>query len=97
MLQPEVNTAWVKAVNALSSYGTTQACDAYKAYSADLSVSLQALQANLDVAGALPNVTGSAQVRDALKETAQKVGGGMDPAEQLKALVDTCNNALQAK
>ena len=53
------------------------------------------LQANLDVAGALPNVTGSARIRDALKETAQKVGGGMDPAAQLKELVDTCNKALQ--
>ncbi len=97
MLTPEVNTEWVQAVNALSSYGTTQACDAYKAYTENLSVSLQALRANLDVAGALPNVTGSAQVRDALKETAQKVGGGLDAAEQLKILVETCNKALQAK
>ena len=97
LLSPEVNADWVQKVNALSPYGTTQACDAYKAYSANLTVSLQALQANLDVAGALPNVTGSARVRDALKETLQKVGGGMDPAEQLKELVDTCNKALQGK
>ncbi|MCR4706646.1 MAG: extracellular solute-binding protein [Clostridiales bacterium] len=95
LLTPEVNADWVKQVNALSPYGTTQACDAYKEYSANLTVSLQALQANLDVAGALPNVTGSARIRDALKETAQKVGGGMDPAEQLKTLVETCNKALQ--
>ncbi len=97
MLQPENETTWVKAVNALSPYGATKECDAYKAYTADLNISLQALQANLDVAGALPNITGSAQVRDALKETAQKVGGGVDPAEQLKILVDTCNTALQGK
>ena len=95
LLTPEVNADWVKQVNALSPYGTTQACDAYQEYSANLTVSLQALQANLDVAGALPNVTGSARIRDALKETAQKVGGGMDPAEQLKELVETCNRALQ--
>ena len=97
MLTPEVNTNWVQAVNALSPYGTTQASDAYKAYTDNLSVSLQALQANLDIAGALPNVTGSAVVRDKLKEAAQKVGGGVDPAEQLKALVDACNAALQGK
>ena len=97
MLQPEVETAWVKSVNALAPYGTTQACDAYKEYSSNLSVSLQALQANLDVAGGLPNITGSAQIRDALKETAQKVGGGVDAATQLKTLVETCNNALQGK
>ncbi len=97
MLQPENETAWVRTVNALSPYGATQECDAYKAYAANLNISLQALQANLDVAGALPNVTGAAKVRDALKETAQKVGGGMDPAAQLKTLVETCNEALQGK
>ena len=95
LLTPEVNADWVKRVNALSPYGTTQASEAYQAYTNNLTVSLKALQANLDVAGALPNVTGSARIRDALKETAQKVGGGMDPAEQLKELVETCNQALQ--
>ena len=97
LLTPEVNADWVMQVNALSPYGTTQASEAYKAYSANLSTSLQALQVNLDVAGALPNVTGAAQVRDALKLAAQRVGGGNDPEAELKELVTTSNNALQGK
>ena len=97
MLTPEVNADWCKAMNALSPYGTTQESDAYKAFAAELSVSLQALSESLDIAGALPSVTGSAKVRDALKEAATLVAGGEDPATVMANTVSTCNAALQAQ
>lgn len=93
-LSPEVNAEWVQAVNAISPYGTTQACEAYAPYMNELPASLVAVQDNLDVAGALPSVTGATAVRDALKEAATVVAGGMPAADALAAAVATSNEAL---
>ena len=97
-LSPEVNLEWCKAMSALSPYGTTQALPGYAEFSADLAKGLVAVQANLDIAGSLPSVTGSNTVRNALKEAATKVSGGAMTAEEAMAeCVATCNAALQAK
>ena len=64
----------------------------------NLAKGLVAVQANLDIAGSLPSVTGSNTVRNALKEAATKVSGGAMTAEEAMAeCVATCNAALQAK
>lgn len=94
-LQPENNAKWAIAMNALSPYGTTQEDEAYKAYAETLDPSLIAVQDNLDVAGALPSVTGSYAVREALKEAAVMVAGGMDAAEAMANCVTASNAALQ--
>jgi multiple sugar transport system substrate-binding protein len=94
-LQPENNAGWAKAMNALSPYGTTQASDAYKAFAAELPASLVAVQDNLDVAGALPTISGSYAIRTALQEAATMAAGGMDPAEALAACVAQSNQAMQ--
>lgn len=93
-LSPDVNAGWVQAVNAISPYGTTQACEAYAPYVKDLPASLAAVQANLDVAGALPSVTGATAVRNALQEAVTMVSGGMDAKDALAACVATSNEAL---
>lgn len=69
-LSPEVNAEWAQAMNALSPYGTTQASEAYSTFAESMDPSLIAVQADLDVAGALPTVTGSYAVRNALKDAA---------------------------
>lgn len=101
LLTPEVNTAWADAMTALSPYGTTQESEVYKAYIAGLeglkADSLNAVSANLDVAGAMPNITGAAKVRDFLKEAMQKVGGGLDAETALKDLVEKSNAALKGE
>jgi len=93
-LSPDVNAGWVQAVNAISPYGTTQACEAYAPYVKELPASLAAVQANLDVAGALPSVTGATAVRNALQEAVTMVSGGMDAKDALAACVATSNEAL---
>lgn len=93
-LSPEVNAEWAKQVNAISPYGTTQESEYYADYAKELPASLQAVQANLDVAGALPSVTGATAVRDALQEAATMAAGGMDATEALAAAVATSNEAL---
>lgn len=94
-LSPEVNCAWAQAMNAISPYGTTQASEAYAAFAADLAPSLVAVQDNLDVAGALPTVTGSYAVRTALQDAAIAVAGGMTAEDAMAAAVATSNAALQ--
>ena len=93
-LSPEVNAGWVQAVTAISPYGTTQASEAYAPYINELPAALAAVQANLDVAGALPSVTGATAVRNALQEAVTMVAGGMDAADALAACVATSNEAL---
>jgi multiple sugar transport system substrate-binding protein len=94
-LQPDNNAAWTKAMVALSPYGTTQQGDAYQAFAAELPASLVAVQANLPVAGALPTISGSYAVRNALQEAATMVAGGADAADALAACVAASNEALQ--
>ena len=94
-LSPEVNAEWAKAMNALSPYGTTQASEAYAAFAAELAPSLVAVQDNLDIAGALPTVTGSYAVRNALKDAAIAVAGGMSAEDAMAVCVADSNAALQ--
>lgn len=93
-LQPETNFAWVQATNTLSPYGTTQAMEGYAEY-AEAQPALQAVAANLDIAGALPAISGAQTVRDALTDTAREVAGGVITAEDgMAQLVETSNTAL---
>lgn len=94
-LTPEVNAEWCKAMNALSPYGTTQKSEAYKEFAENLVPSLKAVQADLDIAGALPTVDGSYAVRTALQDAAIAVAGGVSAEEALATCVATCNAALQ--
>lgn len=94
-LSAEVNCEWAKAMNAISPYGTTQASEAYAAFAADLDPSLVAVQDNLDVAGALPTVTGSYAVRTALQDAAIAVAGGVSAEDAMAMAVATSNAALQ--
>lgn len=94
-LTPEVNADWAAAMNALSPYGTTQASEAYAAFAATLPDSLKAVQDNLDVAGALPSITGSYAVRTALQDAAISVAGGMDANDAMAVCVSASNAALQ--
>lgn len=93
-LQPENNFAWVQATNTLSPYATTQAVEGYAAY-ADNAPALNMVAANLDIAGALPAISGANAVRNALTDTAKEVAGGVSTAEDaMAALVTACNEAL---
>ena len=94
-LSPEVNAEWAQAMNALSPYGTTQAGEAYSAFAESMDPSLIAVQADLDVAGALPTVTGSYAVRNALKDAAIAVAGGVSAEDAMAECVATSNAALQ--
>ncbi len=93
-LQPENNTVWAKSMNAISPYGTTQECEAYKEFAAELPASLVAVEDSLYAAGTLPSINGSYAVRTALQEMATMVAGGMDPAEALAQCVATSNAAM---
>ena len=53
------------------------------------------MQADLDIAGALPTVTGSYAVRNALKDAAIAVSGGMSAEDAMAECVATSNAALQ--
>ena len=95
-LQPENNAQWAIAMNALSPYGTTQEqSETYKAFAAQMPASLAAVQANLEVAGALPTISGSYAVREALSEAATMAAGGMSVEDALAACVATSNAAMQ--
>ena len=95
-LQPENNALWAIAMNALSPYGTTQEqSETYKAFAAQMPASLAAVQANLEVAGALPTISGSYAVREALSEAATMAAGGMSVEDALAACVATSNAAMQ--
>ncbi len=97
--QPEVNARWAAAMNALSPYGTTQETETYQNFLAEsdelLRSSLDAVSANLSVAGALPSVTGASDVRNFLSDAATNVAGGMSGADAMAILVEDSNNALK--
>lgn len=98
-LEPETNARWAAAMNALSPYSTTQETETYKTYleGSDelLRLSLDAVSANLSVAGALPSVTGASDVRNYLDDAATNVAGGMSGADAMVQLVEDSNAALQ--
>ncbi len=79
----------------MSPYGTTEASEAYVAFAAEMDPSLIAVQADLDIAGALPTVNGSYAVRNALKDAATAVAGGVSAEDAMAECVATSNAALQ--
>lgn len=94
-LSPEINAEWVKACNTLAPYGTTQESEYYADYAANLDASLTGVQANLDVAGGLPSVTGATAVRNAIEDAAIACAGGMSAEDAMAACVAESNAALQ--
>lgn len=95
-LQPDNNAQWAIAMNAISPYGTTQEqSEVYQEFAAEMPASLAAVQANLDAAGALPTISGSYAVREALEEAATMVAGGMSVEDALANCVATSNAAMQ--
>lgn len=96
-LSPQMNAGWAKANSALSPYGTTQQTSEYQSYINNLpeTSALPCVQANLDVSGSFPNVSGGAQVRNILVEYLNNVvDGKMTAKEAVDALVKDCNDAL---
>ncbi|HSK69644.1 MAG TPA: extracellular solute-binding protein [Candidatus Limnocylindria bacterium] len=98
-ISPEVNMGWVRSVTALAPYRWTQDLPEYQAYLGEDTLAAQALQAvqdNLDLAGSLPAVTGSATVRSALQNAIIKAAGGQMTVDQAwDEAVALSNNALQ--
>ncbi|MFQ9446742.1 MAG: hypothetical protein ACLR4A_04735 [Christensenellales bacterium] len=95
-LSPEVNAEWAQEMNALSPYGTTQASEAYSTFAESMDPSLIAVQADLDVAGALPTVTGSqCGAQCTPKDAAIAVAGGVSAEDSMAECVATSNAALQ--
>ena len=96
-LKPENNAQWAMSNSALSPYGTTQQLPSYQEYLNNLPASkaLPYVQANLDISGSFPNVTGSAAVRRYLEEYLNNVvDGKLSAAEAVKKLEEDCNKAL---
>lgn len=97
----ELSMGLVRAVNALSPYKWTQDLPEYQAYLAEDTLAAQALravEANLPLAGSLPAVTGSAQVRNALRDAIIKAaGGGMTVDEAWTECVTLSNAALKGQ
>lgn len=96
-LSPEVNEKWCEAMSALSPYGTTSETDAYKAFAANLSPALKAVEVCLPVAGGLPSVTGASEIRNQLKEAMTMCSAGVPAKEALATCVAASNAALQAE
>ena len=99
-LKPENNSKWAQMNSALSPYGTTQKEESYKNYINNIpeGKALPCVQANLDISGSFPNVTGSAAVRRYLEEYLNNVVDGQISAEEaVKKLEIDCNNALAGK
>ena len=99
-LKPENNSKWAQMNSALSPYGTTQKVESYKNYINNIpeGKALPCVQANLDISGSFPNVTGSAAVRRYLEEYLNNVVDGQISAEEaVKKLEIDCNNALAGK
>ncbi len=98
-ISPEVNLGWARAVTALAPYSWTQELPEYQAYLAEETLASQALGAvahNLPLAGSLPAVTGSAVVRNALRDAIIKAAGGEMTVDQAwDEAVTLSNNALQ--
>ena len=100
-ISPEVNAGWAQAVNALAPYAWTQEVPAYQAYIAQDTLAVQALkavEANLELAGSLPSVTGAAAVRTALRDAVIKAAGGdMTVDEAWTECVTVSNAALKGE
>lgn len=98
-ISADVNLGWVKAVNALAPYSWTQELDAYKAYTAEETPAVQALNAvaaHLDIAGSLPAVTGASTVRNEIVNAVKNaVNNGLTVEEAWNQCVENCNAALK--
>ena len=97
-ISPEVNFGWVQAVQGLSPYAGTRALPAYSTYLSGETIaaqSLRAVNANMDKAGALPNVKGAAAVRSNLSSFVKNVVKGANFEEAWNACISACNAALQ--
>ena len=95
-ISPEVNAGWAQAVTALAPYAWTQEVPAYQEYVAQDTLAAQALkavEANLPLAGSLPAVTGSAAVRNALRDAVLKAAGGDMTADEAWTEAVTVSNA----
>lgn len=99
-LSAENAVKWAIANSALCPYGIAADVPEYKDYLANLPASsaLPYVQANLNVAGSFPNVTGSAAVRRALEENLNYVVDGKMTAKEAVAILEkNCNDALNGK
>ncbi len=97
-ISPEVNFGWVQAVQGLSPYAGTRTLPAYSTYLSGETIaaqSLRAVNANMDKAGALPNVKGAAAVRSNLSSFVKNVVKGANFEEAWSACISACNAALQ--
>ncbi|NLC33623.1 MAG: extracellular solute-binding protein [Clostridiales bacterium] len=98
-ISPEVNAGWTKSVVALAPYSWTKDNDAYKSFLAQDTLEAQALQAveaNLSVAGSLPAVQGANVVRNAIKTAVEKAAlGDMSVDEAWTEAVTISNAALK--
>ncbi|MBS7295939.1 MAG: extracellular solute-binding protein [Treponema sp.] len=100
MLSPENAVKWAMANSALCPYGTSANVPEYVEYLNNLpsTSALPYVQANLNVSGSFPNVTGSATVRKALEENLNYVvDGKISAADAVKALEKACNDALNGR
>ncbi len=99
-LNKENAAKWAIANSALCPYGTSAEDPAYVEYLNNLpsTSALPAVQANMDVSGSFPNVTGSAAVRRALEENLNYVvDGKMTAKDAVSALEKACNDALNGR
>ena len=100
-ISPEVNAGWTESVVALAPYSWTKENEAYKAFIAQDTLEAQALQAveaNLDVAGSLPAVDGANVVRDAIKTAVEKAAlSDMTVDEAWTEAVTISNAALKGE
>ncbi|GHU67069.1 sugar ABC transporter substrate-binding protein [Clostridia bacterium] len=93
----ENNAKWVEAMIALSPYSYTAETEAYKTFLA-ANPALAAVQANLQYAGFLPSVTGSATVRTELDKAVKLAVGGQSTIQEAVAEAEKASNdALQGK
>ena len=95
-ISPEVNAGWVESVTALTPYTWTKEVPAYQAYVAQESLAasaLKAVQGNLDLAGSLPAVTGSATVRNAIRDAVIKAAGNQMSVDEAWTEAVTVSNA----
>jgi len=100
-ISADVNLGWVIAVNALSPYTWTQELEGYKAYVAEDSLAINALNAvgaHLDIAGSLPNVTGAATVRNVIVDAVEKAAfSGVSVQDAWNEAELLCNAALKGE
>ncbi|NLC32242.1 MAG: extracellular solute-binding protein, partial [Clostridiales bacterium] len=100
-ISPEVNAGWTEAVVALAPYSWTKDNEEYQAFIAQDTLAAQALQAveaNLDIAGSLPAVEGANVVRDALKAAIEKAAlGDMTVDDAWTEAITVSNAALKGQ